>query len=1259
MALYRSPQFGVEPYQESQGAQEPPSPVELQAFYEIQRRESQQKRLTKRKSGGPTALWARKSLKRSPTAPSAPYVTGSSPPSQPTPSPQHFRSLSQDTARHAQHFDKEKLEDQKETFSQMNHSASVVPDNDMPAWYNKDVWASVPSPVYKASYRLHNPVGPRWYRNWHLIPPSQLRPAARPPSVFSPSFPPMGTTSMPERSLDSRMAGPSRTPSNSPLPTPSSSQTRVADAAQKPRSRKPSLTTPDGIELDITDPWGATWHNSSPYDFGISPISTVGTTASENLASSRPRRASMTGFQIKRKAAPSPLSQSTSAVHLHPLTGPNVLRKLSKRKTATLGAIFGRSSEDKRNAVSLPVTPVDGPNTTYADPHDASVAHHELSASAVSSSSASIMTKTSKKEKRGSVLGRLAKKFSILKKSSGDTESIATKEDWHHVSLEGPKYNPTIQPPLTVAEPASIGDVNNDLSPPLNEPVPHVSQDADRSSSISLEVPFATGRLTVVNPDLPSNENTPIGPQLSLPPEQPDQLAKPEPSPMLNNADALHENSIQPSPELLSRSVLRTLAYDAQSSQPAEPVIVPAPPEQTSYNDIDVEESLPPTPPAKSRAPSPTLPPPILSPEIILQDTPRNAQPPVSSSHDSSTIIARQVIGQVPSASSGTPFQGLSQPDIPLTLNDDSVLVLPRGRFSYADSFTDSPMSTSSLDVGPPTPHNPVVPIPTPPRSHLPHPLMNEISSPPISTRQSTKKTETFKLVRGAPGRVIGSTDTIVAAGQQWEVVETTSKARIDEQKGGRRKSPETHHETGEERVNREQERQRVRESEKLVTSEARMREHHRDKERRHELSHEDKEKRKEWSRDEREEKRHQAERERERQKEHEREREAEKERERLRQQKEWERERERQRQKDLEREREKERQREREKEKERERQKEKERERERQKERERERQNERERQKEQERERERQKEQERERERQWENERRQKEREKEREREKARQKEQEEREREQRHREKRDRDRERRDQERRSRHSEEVQRHRTSSQSHVHHKHEAREGSTFMLHPEMSISEARHGHQRSDEQEGHRIRWPERRDGELPPVPTQSTTRPPLQRNRNSSSASTRPTSELPSAAELMALRAKEAYEMERLFKARSMYGQEPETTTPNSIPSNLSDKGSTAGPGTVYGSNHTYVFHPSSQNPRYHSSQSREALHPDRPYSYLSDLGTIPSLDSPTNRPISNPLPDPPRQSTYQPTPLAILGSNSPQTPDYWTKYTITTAH
>ena len=155
-------------------------------------------------------------------------------------------------------------------------SRSIVPDplGELPAWFKKESdMAAANISTFRIKYPLHNPNGPRRYKNHHLLPPAS---ANRPPSLFSTSFPPMAASvhSIQDPSQDStRPPGPSRSPSSTPLPTPSSSQVRIPDPSVKPRSRK---TSQDNVDLmDISDPWGTRWHHESPYDAGssISPVS--------------------------------------------------------------------------------------------------------------------------------------------------------------------------------------------------------------------------------------------------------------------------------------------------------------------------------------------------------------------------------------------------------------------------------------------------------------------------------------------------------------------------------------------------------------------------------------------------------------------------------------------------------------------------------------------------------------------------------------------------------------------------------------------------------------------------------------------------------------------------------------------------------------------------------------------------------------------------------------------------------------------------
>lgn len=156
-------------------------------------------------------------------------------------------------------------------------SVSLIPDVllELPSWYNSNLEVAAASAAqFRIKYPLHNPFGPRKYFNHHLAPPKHDN---RPPSVFSPSFPPMASASEHEQD-PLRLPGPSRTPSGSPLPTPSSSQTKIQDPGARVRTRKISGTAHDNVDmLDITDPWGTNWHHQSPYDVGHSSERTAPT----------------------------------------------------------------------------------------------------------------------------------------------------------------------------------------------------------------------------------------------------------------------------------------------------------------------------------------------------------------------------------------------------------------------------------------------------------------------------------------------------------------------------------------------------------------------------------------------------------------------------------------------------------------------------------------------------------------------------------------------------------------------------------------------------------------------------------------------------------------------------------------------------------------------------------------------------------------------------------------------------------------------
>lgn len=183
------------------------------------------------------------------------------------------------------------------------------------------------------------------------------------------------------------------------------------------------------------------------------------------------------------------------------------------------------------------------------------------------------------------------------------------------------------------------------------------------------------------------------------------------------------------------------------------------------------------------------------------------------------------------------------------------------------------------------------------------------------------------------------------------------------------------------------------------------------------------------------------------------------------------------------------------------------------------------------------------------------------------------------------------------------------------------------------------------------------------------------------------RPTSELSPAAEMNAVRAREVWEMDRLWKGRSMaYGLEgPHVVYAQSI----GDVGSTTSVNALgHGSAHTsyklqqgFPFptpasaaaaaaaatataSPGIYSPQQHQ-QGRPSLYefPSGVRSY-PDLATIPSIGTPDSTPsltARNPLPPPPRQSAYRPGPMpaSLVERDDRAAAEYWSKYAGVSTH
>ncbi|KAJ6621111.1 hypothetical protein B0H10DRAFT_2215379 [Mycena sp. CBHHK59/15] len=753
----------VQPFEESQGHSAPKaaSPDDLKAFYQdMERKEIVERKLSKRKSN---SLWSRKSVKRTSTSQQAVHALQTPAPSTTSPS---TSSLHRDRPTSVGDGDAES----SDLVPPMPHSRSIIPDllKELPAWYRDELHFSV-------RYNMHNPVGPRWYKNHHLIPPSHSRPATHPPSIFSPSFPAMNSSGvLQDRSEDvTRMPGLSRSSSNEPLQSPNSSQTRMDNVANLPRSRKTSQTAHDDVDLlDGSDPWGTAWHHESPYDVGLSSNSPV--SIEENPQAVRSRTSSMTTAQNRRKTVtPSPLSQSTSAVHLQVPVGAHLPRKLSKRRTV---GIFGG-----RHAASLPTSPVDVANSREPSPQPP----HRGPPSFVP------VVSTTKQERRGSVLSRLAKRFSITRKPA----PVMAMEVVRQPSPEKLHWDQIkrVPPPLLREESSFV------VIPPKTE-APKV--EADRASSISLDadVTYTMGRLTVANPDPGSVESTPVQRELSLSAEEGRKQAVEHergatddtilsPAPSVTSPSPHPMQSISPEPPIQCPQSSASFVRDARSPEPIPAPSVPSrqhSPEKMAYSRSQSRTASPPPPSAPEK------------PAASSSNSHRSGRSPSghrnsverSSFPTSNGMQSQSSLGRVHSPPAGNRLIEKPQPPtpsppspklptVPFPADYGPTPTLPPSELSYPlpEITADiSPLSASSILVNPPTPYTKDMLMPDEPEP-MPPPVPSKRSSRDPSPSQVSvtgRETETFRLVRSSSGNVYASSETIRAAGEQWEVVESS-----------------------------------------------------------------------------------------------------------------------------------------------------------------------------------------------------------------------------------------------------------------------------------------------------------------------------------------------------------------------------------------------------------------------------------------------------------------------------------------------------
>ena len=1008
---------------------------------------------------------------------------------------------------------------------------------------------------------------------------------------------------------------------------------------------------------------------------------------------------------------PSPLSQSTSAVHLQaPQPEIELPRKLSKRKPPTIGSIFAPHSTEghHRKAASAPVTPIE--HITLVQPSDITSLPKRMSVAPP----LTIPPQTSKKEKRSSVLNRLAKKFSLLRKPT-DNELCLNDgpSGWQYSGsinglseLQKPSERSNVDPVKRIPPPA----FEQSAQPMFNEP-PHVPE---RSSLASLDTPFSIGRLTVANPDLPSLEvETPDLGEAPLPPEKPKDLQgrnhtrkavepsllqsntlssrtqsrqdKPLPPPQpttprpslvdLSDIQTLQANDFNPSLEytigepLMTENTKASLEDSKEVASQAPPtsvnpnlVVDTTPAELSRQQPQPLQSQVMPENPKKSDSQPISLP--------VHNQTVTNDRSPTRSASiktemqegkfkrapssrraspsDANVVNKNSAPERATSAATSLPNErpfnppATNAPKVPSNSRLDSTPVpihvpfpvtqpIPafpsrETRDYAAPSYEDSPLSASSVIANPPTPYNRLsIPLSeelTAPPSLPPNspPEAKRLSHEPSPVNSSpSRQTETFKLVRSSSGNVYASGETISAAGQQWEVVESV------EAKEKRRKSSKLKEETGNRRESKAESRSKA----DVEHGDYRHSHSHRSSkvsyypreepsksktisktssQRPEERSHREERVRPEEhslpaERPRHEERSYREQRPHREQRSHE--------------------------------------------------------------------------------------------ERPY---------------------------REQRpHREQRSHEelpyreqrphREQRSHEERPYREQRPHREQRSHREERHY-HEARSHREERSHREVYREERSYrderpqregeGHSHNSENKGYKrdeyrhdpkstrsaeIHSTSNQTSGPRPVLVQGHSDPPAIRLERNVSITARPTSELPSAAEMNAMRAKESWEMERLWRARSMYGLEPNAPTTNFIPgpgSTSSRSDDTPPPPAIYGSSHTafvvqtpfhgpsaQIYHsmPTAPPPIIYSSpasipsipDSLSSYDPYDPYrSYPTSTPTNFKAPSSLSRPpLNNPLPEPPRESPYEPAPLPSTRQGNRHSSDYWTKSTgITTA-
>lgn len=392
----------------------------------------------------------------------------------------------------------------------------------------------------------------------------------------------------------------------------------------------------------------------------------------------------------------------------------------------------------------------------------------------LSSAAPSLMEK---KEKRGSILGRLAKRFSVMRRPDRNRSSATVASiDTHtvmsgHPSIDTVPVTPlrsTPSPKKPSFHQAKSPDGSRRIQPPNlpDEPLTPVEKpftEDDVVSIPSIEEHYQLSRLTIANPDeptppTPAEDSTPL-PALPQEPSTPQHFR-------LNGVLGIPLSHTPPLMELpdtpVQHRLSTILSVEAPGTSPSPPLPDLPPVTPSIIHRAMSEPSLPPTPEG-TRPPTP-----VQQRSPIPPEAPLPASPPLSNGSHARNALS-------------------------YAMSPSSLSTLP--------STEDFAVSRASMFVEPPTPHAPAIVIPSQtqaPPMPSPEQVLQSNGAAPASrdhspskrdsqrvkgSSGSTRQTETFKLVRSPSGNVQTVGESFVVEGEHWEVVVDGKKGKKERSK--------------------------------------------------------------------------------------------------------------------------------------------------------------------------------------------------------------------------------------------------------------------------------------------------------------------------------------------------------------------------------------------------------------------------------------------------------------------------------------------